>query len=243
MRHHSRRLNLTGKQFGNLTCIIEMPRVLFSKKYHPIWLCRCGCGKDTQVKQTYLIKGHKADCGCVAENKAAMTAFKRNQKNLQKLFKRQYRHANWRKRWADYEANPGSKKRHPLINQYKTMIRRCHKPGYVQYKYYGAVGRSVCQEWRDDFWAYVKYVGKPPSPDHSLERLDNDGNYEPGNVEWVTHEVQMNNRSNSVRVDFAGCELTIKQAANFFDVHPRKLAYRTQTHGYNAEQILSALAC
>lgn len=74
------------------------------------------------------------------------------------------------------------------------MKRRCENPKYPAYKWYGARGITVCKEWRDSFEAFYKHVGLRPSPEFSLDRIDNNSGYKPGNVRWTTSKVQMNNR-------------------------------------------------
>lgn len=78
------------------------------------------------------------------------------------------------------------------------MISRCHKRGHPLFKNYGARGIKVCDEWRfnlDAFRTYVReHLGLRPSSRHSIDRIDNDGNYEPGNVRWATYEEQNRNR-------------------------------------------------
>lgn len=77
---------------------------------------------------------------------------------------------------------------------WKCMLNRCHRESTVSYKYYGARGISVCQEWRNSFAAFSSYVGIRPSKKHTLDRINNEGNYEPGNVRWATWPEQMANK-------------------------------------------------
>ncbi|MDB4338015.1 hypothetical protein N9997_01585 [Synechococcus sp. AH-603-L18] len=87
------------------------------------------------------------------------------------------------------------------------MNNRCIQPHHPAFKDYGGRGISVCEEWRkvpgywkggqEGFWCYVSYVeglGEKPSPSHSLDRTDNDGNYEPGNLDWKDKPGQNRNR-------------------------------------------------
>lgn len=73
------------------------------------------------------------------------------------------------------------------------MKARCYNERHGKFKYYGGRGIGVCARWRNDFPAFLEDVGPRPSPAHSLGRLDNDGNYEPGNVEWQTMTTQQRN--------------------------------------------------
>jgi hypothetical protein len=85
-------------------------------------------------------------------------------------------------------------KKHPLYNTWSTMHDRCRRPNHPKYKYYGALGVTVCARW-NDFAVFLADVGERPHPSLTLDRYpDPDGNYEPGNVRWATHKQQRANR-------------------------------------------------
>jgi hypothetical protein len=81
----------------------------------------------------------------------------------------------------------------PEYRAWWNMIRRCHYPSHANYQQYGARGIAVCAEWRESFWSFLDHIGRKPTRRHSIDRIDNDGNYEPGNVRWATAEVQAAN--------------------------------------------------
>lgn len=89
---------------------------------------------------------------------------------------------------------------HPLYWVYKDMVYRCKRESHPRYKDYGARGISVCPQWEEDFWVFVEDMGPRPEGKrngrslYSLERVDNNGNYEPGNVVWGTYHQQANNK-------------------------------------------------
>lgn len=74
------------------------------------------------------------------------------------------------------------------------MISRCTTKNPSFYKKYGARGITVCKRWRESFTAFLEDMGRKPSPDLSLDRINNDGNYKPGNCRWATDKEQANNR-------------------------------------------------
>lgn len=84
----------------------------------------------------------------------------------------------------------------PEYNAWSSMKARCRDP---KNRRYGARGITVCKRWNDSFLAFLEDMGPRPSPEHSLDRIDNDGNYEPDNCRWVTPEVQAQNRGTSRR--------------------------------------------
>ena len=98
----------------------------------------------------------------------------------------------------------GGTTKHYLYDVYMEMIARCERPSHRRFADYGGRGISVCAEWRRDFWSFVRDVGDrpdagaPKAPGQrsrwSIDRIDNDGNYEPGNVRWATQSEQSRNR-------------------------------------------------
>lgn len=81
-----------------------------------------------------------------------------------------------------------------IYNTWKHIISRCTNPTDRAYNNYGGRGIKVCDEWLTDFTAFVAHIGWPPSAKHSIERIDNDGDYAPGNVKWGTPLEQARNR-------------------------------------------------
>jgi hypothetical protein len=93
----------------------------------------------------------------------------------------------------------------PEYIAWANMLQRCHNPRNPTYARYGACGVVVCDNWRRSFTAFLEDVGPRPTRRHTLDRIDNEGNYEPGNVRWATWKVQSNNRRPRGTVD-CGCE-------------------------------------
>jgi hypothetical protein len=96
--------------------------------------------------------------------------------------------------------------------------RRCHNEKAKQYSDYGGKGIRVADAWRNSFETFLKDMGQKPSPEHTIDRIDNDGNYEKGNCRWATKEVQANNTSQNVYYEYNGEKYTIAQLAKKFEM-------------------------
>lgn len=95
---------------------------------------------------------------------------------------------------------------------WRDMRSRCERRSHPAFKDYGERGISICERWRTDFWAFFQDMGERPSEDHSLDREDNDGNYEPSNCRWATAAEQMSNTRRNIFVETPSGTLTAAQA-------------------------------
>lgn len=82
---------------------------------------------------------------------------------------------------------------------WENMIARCEYPASRRYKDYGGRGIKVCKRWRKSFLAFLRDVGKAPSPDRSIDRIDVDGDYKPSNIRWATRSQQQRNKRSKLR--------------------------------------------
>jgi hypothetical protein len=83
--------------------------------------------------------------------------------------------------------------------RWQAMKTRCTNPKAKSWKDHGGRGIRVCEEWMNDFVAFRDHIGPMPTPLHTVDRINNDGNYEPGNVRWATQSEQMNNTRRSAK--------------------------------------------
>ena len=122
-------------------------------------------------------------------------------------------------------------------NIWKGMMARCYKPYATSYKWYGAKGISVCHRWHT-FENFLEDMGSRPSKKHSLDRVDNGGDYAPDNCRWALIADQLNNRSVSRKYNHAGLDLTITEWARRAGLTKETLFYRLN-HGWSIGDALN----
>lgn len=157
--------NLTDMQFGKLVALRFAGR---NKNKRVLWLCNCVCGRTAIVSAHSLLGGVTKSCGCA---------------RYEKLIQRNLRH--------------GDSKRNNVSSEYQVwadMIKRCTNPKRKDYPQYGGRGIAVCDKWIHSYEAFIADVGRRPSSELTLDRINNDGNYEPTNVRWATKKQQAANR-------------------------------------------------
>jgi hypothetical protein len=122
---------------------------------------------------------------------------------------------------------------------WRGMKARCLIPGASGFYKYGARGIEVYPEWVVDFEAFFRHVGERPTPSHSLERIDNSGNYEPGNVRWATATEQARNRRSARFLTFRGESKTLSEWSERTGMSPHNIKHRVDVLGWTVEKALS----
>jgi hypothetical protein len=113
----------------------------------------------------------------------------------------------------------------PEYRIWSEMLQRCGNPKSQHWRFYGGRGISVCDRWRSAALFYAD-MGPRPSPKHSIDRINNDGNYEPGNCRWATRDQQMANSRASILIDVDGERLSHRAAAKRFGISYSTLQHR-----------------
>ena len=151
-----------------------------NKQNKPLWLCQCDCGSITTVTRRRLINGMTKSCGC------------------------------YRKEQAKEQHTTHGMKHTRLYRIWAGMKDRCLNPNSKYWDKYGGRGISVCNDWSNDFVKFHDWaLANGYQEDLTLDRVDNDKGYSPGNCRWTTYLVQENNRGNNIRYIVNGESVTI----------------------------------
>lgn len=175
---------------------------------------KCDCGTEKRLGLNPIRAGAKS-CGCLFRDSAA------RRRATQK-----------RCRWSGITADF-----RPEYNTWRAMVSRCTKPLDVAYEHYGGRGIAICPRWKQSFIAFLKDMGPRPTKQHTLERLDNDGDYEPNNCKWATRAEQSRNRRANHMIVVNGKSLTITDAAAAIGMNRSTLANRLH-QGWMADQAI-----
>ena len=130
------------------------------------------------------------------------------------------------------------KSTHPAYVRWVNMIARCYKEKHPAYQYYGKRGISVCDRWRKSVFNYVADTGVAPFKGAQLDRIDNDGNYEPSNMQWVTSSRNNRNRRSTKFITFNGETMCLADWADKLGLKRKSLMSRINM-GWPIEQVLN----
>ena len=129
-----------------------------------------------------------------------------------------------------------------IYKTYTTMLSRCYDPTRKKYESYGGRGIAVCDEWKNDFLSFYNWaMANGYQDDLQIDRIENDGNYEPGNCKWSTRKEQANNRRDSRHLTYKNQTKTLSQWAEIFGFDNRIVWLRLK-RGWSIEKALETAA-
>lgn len=179
---------------------------------HSYWYCRCDCGAITSPASNSLRTGHTQSCGCQVAKAGPESS--------------RYVHGG-----------TGT----PEYYTWRNMITRCYWVNAECFRNYGGRGITVCERWRTSFANFKADMGERPTPQHTLERIDNDGHYCPENCKWATKSEQALNRRpkyTSRLLTIGNITRTIGEWARLYGLNAGTLRGRID-RGWNLEAALT----
>lgn len=199
--------NMIGRKIGRLTVL---NRVENNKHGAKMFYCLCDCGNNSIANSSALTSGGKKSCGCLRKEQARINGKATAKHN--KYGSKEY--------WS-----------------WCSIKKRCNNQSSPSYYRYGGRGISICNEWNDSFISFYEHVGDAPHKSSSIDRIDNDGNYEPGNVRWTTAKVQANNRSSNRHIVYEDKKHTITEWSDITGIS-KSTIFNRLNRGWSADQTL-----
>lgn len=160
--------DLSGMRFGQL---IAISRAENKTSTQTKWNCKCDCGNEVVVFGANLTTNHSQSCGCVKSITVSLRVRKHGQSHI---------------------GSSGASSTEYMI--WTNMLTRCYNENNNHYVNYGARGIKVCDRWKNDFSCFIEDMGLRPSKEHSIDRIDCNGDYTPENCRWADAYVQSRNQ-------------------------------------------------
>lgn len=174
-----------------------------------IWTCTCDCGNKITVQASHLNLGHTKSCGCLH---------------------------------PDVITKHGAAKFYTHTKEYGSwlsMKQRCLNKNDPAFRYYGERGITICDRWVNSFENFYEDMGQIPSPKHSIDRINPNGNYEPSNCRWADIDTQKRNKRNSKIITFNGETLTLTEHAAKQGINSGTVWVRLFKLGWGIERALT----
>lgn len=203
--------DLTGMKFGRLYVVGISRKAQSGKRERYYWKCKCDCGNIKEVRTDSLTSGYVQSCGCLKNEQ--------NQINLVKNHRHKLSNTN-------------------LWHVYYGILRRCYNVENKRYQDYGGRGITVCDEWKNSFdefarWAFDNGYEKGLQ----IDRIDNNGNYEPNNCRWVDIKHNCRNRGSNVLVEYEGKMITIVELSEILNQPYKEIYYKYRKYGMKRKDL------
>lgn len=189
-------LSINKNEVYGFLTVLE-PNSERSEKGVRLNLCKCKCGNIKLVSSSHLKNGDTVSCGCYGKAQRLKAHIKHG------LCKREDRRT---------------------YNTWTHMIDRCYNKENINYHNYGGRGIKVCDRWLK-IENFIEDMGYRPKGT-SIDKINNNGNYEPGNCRWATNAEQSRNKRTTVFIEFEGKKMCIKDWAKYLDIDERTIQYR-----------------
>ena len=203
--------DLTNRRFERLTVVLQHSTV----NGRAVWECRCDCGNVVQVLAGNLRSGATRSCGCLQKERTKEVCLEVHQTHG-------LTHTPEYQVWIGIKA-------------------RCYNKKNKDYCNYGGRGIEMSDEWRDNFEAFYRDMGQRPSPQHSIERDNNNLGYSVNNCKWATKIEQVNNRRNNILITFVGETQTLAEWCTEYAVSYKRMYKLVRERNMEFESALNKL--
>lgn len=176
------------------------------------WLCKCDCGEFPIIRAVSLRSGRTRSCGCLQKVRASEANLKHGHSAGGRLTK--------------------------TYNAWINMRQRCCNINHERYKDYGGRGVKVCERWHA-FDNFLADMGPCPGKKLTIERMNNSGNYEPGNCVWDTYKVQGNNTRHNRLIEYQEVTMTLEQWADRVGLRSDTIRMRLDRLGWSIKRALT----
>lgn len=208
---------LIGKRFGRLT-VKEYIKAENRENKRKQYLCVCDCGNIFYARKENLLSGRNLSCGCYKME-----------------------------RYKDGHTKTHGMSKEKIYSVWRNMIRRCYDKNNKKYNLYGDRGISVCPEWLGEHgfenfakWSFENgYKNTKERNPYSLDRINNDGNYEPSNCRWANAETQGNNKRVNKKLKYKGEEYTTAELSRILNIPYTSIYLQVIKKGKSVEEFLS----
>lgn len=175
-----------------------------------MWNCRCDCGREVTKSAKGLISGDTKSCGCLWKESMSNSHTTHNKTNTR------------------------------LYRIYTGMRQRCLNSKSDNYYLYGGRGITICHEWLSDFDSFYNWsISHGYDGKLSIDRINVNGNYEPGNCRWVTSRTQINNRRNTILIEYGGKTLPLSEWSDVLNISYSTLQFRLNS-GWSTEKTFTS---
>lgn len=196
--------DLTGKRFGRLNVI----GVHDTKTRKTYYVCQCDCGNVKIVRADALVGGITKSCGCL----------KKEQDKINLIAHHSHKMSSSR-----------------IYDIWQGMKSRCYRKNDARYDRYGGRGIKICDEWLKSFKNFYDWsTANGYSEKLTIDRIDNNGDYEPQNCRWVSNKEQSNNRSSNINITIGNTTKNLMQWCEIFNVDYKKVYRRYERNGYES---------
>ncbi len=201
-----------GQKIGECIFLNDEPYKVYEYGRIRMAKFRCRCGKEYITRLSYVINGYSLSCGCYNRE---MTSLKLTKHKLIKS--------------AEYRT-------------WSSMRERCLNKNNQDFKHYGGRGIAICERWlnlENGFLNFFADMGKKPTPKHSIDRINTNGNYEPNNCKWSTHTEQVRNTNRNHYITHNGETKCLTEWAEQLGINAGTLSGRLLNYGYTFEEAIN----